>query len=454
MAPAAFPRVVGRYVIGGMVAKGGMATLHLGRSVGAHGFARVVAVKRMLPHFAGDPEFVAMFLDEARLAARVRHPNVVPTFDVVAEGDDVCIVMEYVHGVTLWQLLKRAKAGGVRIPPEMGATLLRETLEGLHAAHEAVDESGRPLGIVHRDVSPHNVLVGADGIARVLDFGIAKANVRLHQTRTGDTLKGKLAYMAPEQLEGKPVSRVSDVFAASVVLWETLTGERLHAGANEGETVLRVMQSRPRRPSEVAPEIGTAFDEVVLRGLAREPAERFPTARDMALALAEVGATATAPAIAEWLRGIADEDLTKRSTQLRELEEELSAPRATGPVADPEATRSAVHVWTPEPKRKRLRTGVAVAAAAIGASLVALAVARPHAGVSRTPPTPTIASTAPVPPASSFDGVDAATGVKVSESAPESSASVAPAPQKPRSTPSHPPRAPTRPATTTLPDHL
>jgi serine/threonine-protein kinase len=218
-------RNIGRYVLFREIAHGGMATVHLGRLRGVGGFARTVAIKRLHPQFARDPEFVSMFLDEARLAARVQHPNVVSVLDVVASERELFLVMDYVHGEALSRLLKHARACGIPVPANIVCAVLLDLLYGLHAAHEALSERGDPLNIVHRDVSPQNVLVGVDGIARVLDFGIAKPAQRVHQsTRTGQ-LKGKLSYMAPEQFSTGAVDRRADVYSAAVLLWEALTGE-------------------------------------------------------------------------------------------------------------------------------------------------------------------------------------------------------------------------------------
>src|SRR4030088_3091893 len=178
-----------------------MATVHFGRLQGAAGFARSVAIKSLHPQYAKDPDFVAMFLDEARLAARIAHPNVVPTLDVVSQGDDLLLVMEYVRGSALSRLVRPLTQKGERMPQRIAGSIVSGVLRGLHAAHEAKSEIGEPLDIVHRDVSPQNVLVGTDGIARVLDFGVAKAAGRCYTTRDGN-IKGKVPYMAPEQLEG------------------------------------------------------------------------------------------------------------------------------------------------------------------------------------------------------------------------------------------------------------
>src|SRR5215472_13646045 len=217
--PGSSPRIVGRYALFGEIASGGMATVHFGRLLGPAGFARTVAIKRLHAHFAKDPEFVAMFLDEARLAARVVHPNVVPTLDVVALDGELFLVMEYVQGEALSRLWRALRERDERIPHRVVASCLTGVLHGLHAAHVATSERGEPLGIAHRDVSPQNVLVGMDGISRVLDFGISKASGRIQITREG-RVKGKTGYMSPEQLSGGAVDRRTDIYSASVVLWE------------------------------------------------------------------------------------------------------------------------------------------------------------------------------------------------------------------------------------------
>ncbi|HEY2366157.1 MAG TPA: serine/threonine-protein kinase, partial [Polyangiaceae bacterium] len=210
-------RVVGRYALYEEIAAGGMATVHFGRLLGPVGFSRTVAIKRLHPQFAKDPEFVSMFLDEARLAARIRHPNVVPTLDVVATQGELFLVMDYVQGESLSRLIRATRERQQRIPVRYVASIITGALHGLHAAHEAKNERGEPLRIVHRDISPQNVLVGSDGVARVLDFGVAKAAGRFHTTREGN-VKGKLPYMSPEQLRGQLVDRQTDVYAAAVCL--------------------------------------------------------------------------------------------------------------------------------------------------------------------------------------------------------------------------------------------
>jgi serine/threonine-protein kinase len=316
------PRMLGRYALYERIASGGMASVHIGRLVGPVGFARTVAIKRMHPQFAEDPEFVSMFLDEARLAARIRHPNVVPTLDVVATDGELFLVMDFVQGESLARLIRASTHRGELIPPAMAATIMAGVLHGLHAAHEAKNERGERLEIVHRDVSPHNVLVGVDGVSRVLDFGVAKAVGRLQTTREGQ-LKGKLAYMAPEQLRGS-VTRATDVYAASVVLWEALTCQRLFQGENEGHIFDQVLKGREEPPSKYAPGIPPALDEATMRGLLVDPTKRYATAREMACALEEAIAPAAASKIGDWVERSAKETLDQRSARIASIESDSS----------------------------------------------------------------------------------------------------------------------------------
>ncbi len=328
--PAVTPVVtVGRYALHHEIASGGMAVVHIGRLLGPVGFARTVAIKRLHPHLARNPEFVAMFLDEARLAARIRHPNVVSTLDVVATEGELFVVMEYVPGDALARLLHAARERGEAVPLPVAASVMVDVLHGLHAAHEASDERGQPLGLVHRDVSPHNVLVGTDGAAHLIDFGIAKAAGRAQVTREGQ-LKGKLAYMAPEQLKGGAarVDRRADVFGASVVFWEMLTGKRLFEGEDEGEIYGKVLRADVVKPSKVAGGDRDRTDAIVLRGLARNPDKRFPTARAMALAIEQELPLAPASQVGQWVERLGGETLAERALRIAEVE---GAPEGTAP---------------------------------------------------------------------------------------------------------------------------
>jgi serine/threonine protein kinase len=322
-------RIVGRYALYGELAAGGMATVHLGRLLGPVGFSRTVAIKRLHEQFAKDPEFVSMFLDEARLCARIRHPNVVPTLDVIAGDRQLLLVMEYVQGESLSRLFRASVARGERVPLKIAVSILSGMLHGLHAAHEAKDEHGQPLGIVHRDVSPQNVLVGADGVARVLDFGVAKAKGRLYTTQDG-RVKGKLSYMAPEQLRSDPVDRKSDIFAASIVAWELFAGKRLFESENEGGTITKLLLEPIPHLGSVLPEAlvpGSplaVLDAIVMRGLERDPAKRFDTARDMANQLEEAVHAASVSQVGTWVESVAADVLHARSARVEQIESSSS----------------------------------------------------------------------------------------------------------------------------------
>jgi len=314
------PTVLGRYELHASIATGGMASIHLGRVRGAAGFERTVAIKRLHPQFATDPHFVAMFLDEARLVARIRHPNVVPILDVVADQDELFLVMEYVHGESLAALVLRdGGALGDPAPPGIAAAIFVDVLHGLHAAHEATTAAGEPLGIVHRDVTPHNVLVGVDGASRIADFGIAMATQRAQKTQEGQ-LKGKLGYVAPEQLQGAAVDRTADVYAASVSLWEALAGRQLFVGEHEGRIIERVLVGATRAPSTFVPDVPMALDDVVMKGLSMRPHKRFATARDMAIAIEQSVTLPPASVVGEWVAARAKVKLARRKAAIDALD--------------------------------------------------------------------------------------------------------------------------------------
>jgi serine/threonine protein kinase len=333
------PTRVGRYAIYGQFAKGGTATVHFGRLVGPGGFARTVAIKRLRPSFVDEPEFTRMLIDEARLVARISHQCVVPTLDVLVYRSVTYIVMEYTRGVPLSLLFARARARGQRMDPCIVAAVVANALHGLHAAHEARDELGRNLGIVHRDVSPQNILVGVDGVARVLDFGIAKAVTATQATRSG-YVKGKFAYMAPEQLAGTNVDRRADVFATTVVLWELLTGERLFGGGSITGAIKKITRGRDEPPSSYASQVGAEWDALTLRGLQRDKELRFATAREMALELEASSPMAPASEIGEWVLDLAGDVLAARDAELREIEA-LSTTDPESPADDADEVTSA-----------------------------------------------------------------------------------------------------------------
>jgi eukaryotic-like serine/threonine-protein kinase len=309
-----------------------MATVHLGRLLGPAGFARTVAIKRLHPHLLADPSFTDMFVDEARLAARIRHPNVVPTLDVYKADGELLLVMEYVDGDALSQLFRQAKG---KIPVSIAVAVVSEMLHGLHAAHEATSETGAPLGIVHRDVSPQNVLVGADGVARLVDFGVARAAGRLGTTSDGD-IKGKLAYMAPEQIRREPMTRRADIFAAGIVLWELLTGERLFAADNEAATLEKILVGWVAPPSSIVRDLPPELDAIVLRALDPQPSMRFASAREMAVALEDAYPRALGREVAEWVEATATDMLRARRELVAQVErDDEPADRREAPASAP-----------------------------------------------------------------------------------------------------------------------
>jgi len=312
------PVEIGRYVLYDRIASGGMAAVYLGRLAGPVGFARTVAIKRLHPQFAADSDFVTMFLDEARLAARIQHPNVVPTLDVVATNGELFLVMEYIRGEPLSQLLRRAVARQERLPERVVAALISGALQGLHAAHEAHDESGAPLEIVHRDVSPQNIIVGVDGTPRVLDFGVAKAEGKFHSTRGGE-IKGKVLYMSPEQLEADAVDRTTDVYAMGLVLFELLTGKRMFAKSQDMTSLGKILRNELTMPSSIHPQLAK-WDEIIRKASAGKREDRYPTARAMAIEVEKVVGIASAVEMADWVEQNAGPQLKERAQRVSEIE--------------------------------------------------------------------------------------------------------------------------------------
>ena len=271
---------VGRYEIIGPLATGGMAEILLARLVGPSRFERPVVIKRILPQLARDPSFVAMFLDEARIAARIRHPNVVQVTELGDTDGELYLVMEYLEGESLAGLLRRLAARDMRLPPTLAAHVIAESCAGLHAAHELTDTAGAPLGVIHRDISPQNVFVGYDGTIKVLDFGIAKAADRVTHTEAGQ-LKGKVEYMSPEQVAGRALDRRSDVFALGVVLYEVATARRLFRRDNKLQAMKAVSDADIPAPSALVSGFPGALETIITRALARHRDQRFSTASEM-----------------------------------------------------------------------------------------------------------------------------------------------------------------------------
>ncbi|MBW2457408.1 MAG: protein kinase [Deltaproteobacteria bacterium] len=314
-------RVVGRCEIFAPIAGGGgLASVYVGRLIGVGGFARTVAVKLLHEQYAKDPAFRQMFLDEAHVVSRIRHPNVVPTLDLVDEGDELFIVMEYVEGDTLDHLMQRPRKKGIERPPVgVALSIVSETLHGLHAAHEARDAQNEPMNLVHRDVTPHNILVGTDGYARLMDFGIAHALGQARSTRAGE-VKGDPGFLAPEQVQGESLDRRADVFSASVVLWHALTGQQLFKGTTPVDLAKEVLEGDIDPPSKHADGISPQLDEIVLRGLERDPDKRWPSAAIMAEAIETLKLNAAHREVGAWVRKAAHQELSRRSALIAGLE--------------------------------------------------------------------------------------------------------------------------------------
>jgi len=275
---------IGRYRVVDEIGVGGMASVYLARVDGAGGFQKWVAIKRIHPHLTENDHVVRMFLDEARIAASISHPNVAQVFDLGQHDGTYWIAMEYLHGEPVREIFRLREQIGSPTDPRIVARIISDAAEGLHAAHELHAKDGRPLNLVHRDVSPHNLFVTYDGVVKVVDFGIAKVAGRPLQTRVG-VIRGKLAYMSPEQAMCKALDRRTDVFALGVVAWELLTGRRLFRAANDLATVRNVIEGPIPTPRSVHAAVPALLDDIVMHALDRDPERRIPTARELSRAL-------------------------------------------------------------------------------------------------------------------------------------------------------------------------
>jgi serine/threonine-protein kinase len=381
-------RWLDRFELVAELAAGGMATVYLGRISGAGGFQRFVGIKRLHPHLAREAEFVQMFLDEARLAARIHHPNVVPILEIGTSEQGYYIVMEYVEGDTLAQLITRSAQVGRHVPVYAASRILVDILRGLHAAHELADDDGKPLGIVHRDVSPQNILIGVDGSARLTDFGVARATSQLSTTQTGQ-LKGKLAYMAPEQARGqKDIDRRADVFAAGVVLWETLEGRRLFKGDGEADTLHKVLTDPILPLSDDLPAVTPELEAVLESALDRDRTRRFATAAAFADALErvaiEAGEVASHRDVASYLDAILGAEIAQRREAVRAWIARTDPTRLKS-LSMPPPAPSVPPLWRRAPGPPPERTPSSGAGVA---SPVASTHPPPRSFISRPPPPP------------------------------------------------------------------
>lgn len=309
----------GRYVLRSTLASGGMASVHLATCTSADGSKQVVAIKKLHPHLEGDPGFAAMFLDEARIHARISHPNVCAVLDDGAVNGVQYLALEYLLGEPLRELIpmrKQVAAGAHGVVDRFFVSWIADACDGLHEAHELRDDDGRPLDVVHRDISPHNLVVTYDGVVKIIDFGVARAKQRVHHTSTG-TVKGKFAYMAPEQMRGAIVDRRADIWALGVILWECLAGRPLFRRWADSETVLAVLSEDVPRLRDHRPDLSEELAAIVDRALSRSKELRHPTARALASDLrAWLDRTGTRPdpkALAAWVRRLFPERLDAKT---------------------------------------------------------------------------------------------------------------------------------------------
>ncbi|MCA9593996.1 MAG: protein kinase [Myxococcales bacterium] len=329
------------------IAAGGMATVYLGRLRSAEGFRRLVAIKRPHKFVLTDPEMREAFLREAHLAAAIHHPNVVSVLDVDDSDNQLSLVLEYVDGVSLSTLTESG-----RLPLDIALQVIADAARGLHGAHVLTDELGNPLHLVHRDVSPHNILVGLDGVTKLTDFGIARASERQGVTRS-DVLKGKASYMAPEYVKNRHLDARSDIFALGVVAWEVLTGERLFISDQILDTLRRVVSEEVPAPSAVSSDVPKVLDAIVEKALCRDPEARFQTAKDLATALSDAMRSLGLAPTVEQIGALVEE---RSGSELRARREALARNAeepALGPGRAPDETTGPISQAS-ERKRERV----------------------------------------------------------------------------------------------------
>jgi tRNA A-37 threonylcarbamoyl transferase component Bud32 len=370
---------IGKYKLVRLIASGGMAEVYLARQAGAAGFEKLVCLKRILPHLARDRQFVDMFLNEARLAARLDHPNIVSIYDLGEANGNYFIAMEFIDGPSLRAVAKRAHERGERLPIAEIVKIVSMAAGGLHYAHDLTDGEGRPQNLVHRDISPDNILVHRNGAAKVVDFGIAKAANSSGATRTG-TLKGKVAYMPPEQLRGDPLDRRADVFALGVVLYELLAGQRPWEGDSEVSLIGRIMAEEPRPISTLRPDAPAGLVAVLDRALAKDRDARYASCHDLQAdleaLLVTLGQTITAARISDFAKAYTDPVAAPDETTgaaMQALEAEMNGTGqaravARNPAAPRREPRTVVLPQPPKADRRGLAYGMAafLSVAAVG----------------------------------------------------------------------------------------
>ncbi|HEY8144348.1 MAG TPA: serine/threonine-protein kinase [Kofleriaceae bacterium] len=350
---ATFPIAFGRYKLVERLAIGGMAELYLGEVGGDHGFAKKVVIKRILPHLAADPNFTTMFIAEAKITARLSHPRIAQTHRLGREEGQLYIEMEYVDGLDVLAMLRECAHRRVRLPPEVSAYVIKEVLDGLDYAHRLTDDSGDALGLVHRDVSPSNILVSRRGNVKLVDFGIAHAAAVEQQTQAG-TLKGKYGYMSPEQVLGEGVSPQSDLFSVGVVLAEMLMGRRLFAAPNELDVLLMVRDVNLGRLERYGAHVPPALDQIVRRALKKLPGERFHGGAEFRDALDEWmfenRMRVTPSGVGQLVESLYEDAHSRRRANL----EEAAPPGIGEPMMMPAVAASGEMVVARQPRRESL----------------------------------------------------------------------------------------------------
>ncbi|MFC1654190.1 serine/threonine protein kinase [Myxococcota bacterium] len=313
---------LGRYKLLALLATGGMAEIHLAQQAGIKGFERLVVVKKILPHLASEEAFLEMFFDEARIASLLNHPNIVQIYDLGQDGDDYFMAMEYLEGESLSFLERESRKKEKYMPPGLAAGIIAQLCDGLDYAHSFKDHDGKTMNIVHRDVSPQNVIVLFSGGIKLVDFGIAKAASKMHKTRVG-TIKGKLSYLPPEQCLGKAVDQRSDIFSLGIILWELLTRRRLFKRDNEGATLNAVLNEEIPKVRKVRPVVPAELEQITMRALQKEPKDRYPSAGEMGAALRKYllksGEAAGTSEIAAFINGALGERAQNKKSMLERV---------------------------------------------------------------------------------------------------------------------------------------
>jgi serine/threonine-protein kinase len=390
---------IGRFEVIYPLAQGGMASVHVGRLSGMAGFEKLVAIKVIHSHLASEESFVKMFLDEARLAAQIHHPNVGEVIEVGEDHGLFYMVCELILGQSLRRVFLRARDLGMVIPRPMSADIAAKVCAALHDAHELYDADGQPYGLVHRDVSPRNVLISYNGFVKLIDFGIAWAQGRMSHTDAG-VVKGKMGFMPPEQIDGQTLDRRSDIFSLGVMLYLMVTGKHPFSGESDGERMRKILDGNVLPPSEVAGDVDPALEAVIMRAVARSPDDRFPDAAEMGRELKAYvhrvaeppGSWDSAAELGRLMRGLFSAELDGHRQQIRAVERESGADASfempdltpSGSAAEPlrpsetdmtsADTPSSLGVRTGDRRSRAVKLGIAGGAVLIAALVVFLVV--------------------------------------------------------------------------------